>query len=768
MASAFVPAVRRLTCVLALCMAAVSISAGEDPTPGCRLPPHTPTTAPREVVGAWETVFPAEGSAAIRQVLGMQTVHNVMLPSGKVLMVSGSSWRNKDLKPEDYWPLNPSPTSPKGAINRDDDPFLNSKLPEYYKIVNNAAVYDPADNTFYRIPHPVPVPDPNAPGHFAPDDLFCTGHQHLPDGNVLFVGGTQYYSPFRTGNNSTWIFDWKKELTIPWRSVDWRQIPDKPHDPWLFAGFMERGRWYPSLLPLLDGRLAIFSGYVGFDPPKHPDMYQFEINHLVEFFDPAKFSPSNPKPAWKAVDVKSTPNSPYTILINPNFKPTPGTKSCEPPAPTAPQCLEDNKFDAFKLYPENYLMPDGRIYLTREGDWVSLRTCDTAFMRRTKNTYWARVDGPRDAPKLSFERGPDRPEDVTSYGTSFLNPNNGDISILGGQPTSPGVLYPINSDEPSHFAGGRGSRKIETFHPSADAPHGGTWTLERNFLGDDPAQDRTMHYAIDLPNRQVLIINGGNFDFYGPVFEPILLTPLYDATGHFHEYRRQLVAPALEPRYYHNSAMLLPDGRIFVSGGNTARATYITRPITPADPNRVGQPKPDLDSADIDLYFWNDGPMAKTQKGLLTNPTEDWVAEMYSPPYLFIDGDRRAAVRSLEPASPVSYRTHADIGGKSVYLIHSGDTFRLSLENLPEHCNGPASLVLIKLPSATHGWENGQHFVDLPFHNTTANGTQIEFRVPDAKKENIPPAYYMLFYVDCDGKPAVAKMVRFDNEAAEP
>lgn len=297
----------------------------------------------------------------------------------------------------------------------------------------------------------------------------------------------------------------------------------------------------------------------------------------IELFDPAKFTPSNPQAAWKWVDVKKTPNSPFTVRIYDTFTPTPGTTSCEPPAPTAAQCVEDNLYDAFKLYPENYLMPDGRIYLTREGDWVSLRTCDTAFMRRTKNTYWAKVGGTREAPSVSFERGPDRAELITSYGTSLLDPNTGLISILGGQPTSPGVLFPINADSTSHFAGGRGSRKLETFHPSPTAPGGGTWTLERDFLGDEPPDDRTMHYSIILPTRQVLIINGGNFDFYGPVFDPILLTPEYDANHFFLGYKKELMAAALEPRLYHNSAMLLPDGNIFVSGGNDSQRRPLPR-----------------------------------------------------------------------------------------------------------------------------------------------------------------------------------------------
>src|SRR6185369_13310681 len=115
----------------------------------------------------------------------------------------------------------PDPKPPSGCF-AEEDPFLKSKLPAYYEVVNNAAIYDPANNTFYRIPHPVPVDDPAKKDHFAPNDLFCTGHQHLPDGNVLFTGGTQYYSPFRTGNNTSYIFDWRRELETSWAKVDWR------------------------------------------------------------------------------------------------------------------------------------------------------------------------------------------------------------------------------------------------------------------------------------------------------------------------------------------------------------------------------------------------------------------------------------------------------------------------------------------------------------------------------------------------------------------
>jgi hypothetical protein len=740
-------------------LAAQNAHAEGPPPPDAHL--LTPDPA---VYGRWQTVIPEEGGAAIERVLGMQTVHAVLLPSGKVLWASGSSWRNH--APIEHYPNVRNPTPGTGVFNRNGNPFAMDSLEKYYQLVNNVAVYDPDRNTFYRIPHPVPVADPDSAGQFAPSDLFCTGHQHLPDGNVLFTGGTQYYYPYRTGNRSTYVFDWKKELGIDWQRFDWRRMPDERHDPWIFSGFMKRGRWYASIVPLLDGRMAVFSGFVGFDKG-YPEMYEFEINHTVDFFNPAGFDRRNPGASWRNVDVRDTPNSPFATVINPGFVPDDNVQCDE-------RCIRANQRDAFKLYPENYLMPDGRIYLTREGDWVSLRTESTAFMRRTTHTYWTTLGGTADRPTVSFQRGPERPDTITSYGTTYLDPNTGNITLLGGQPTSPGTLLPMNVTvddhvmPPTHFAGGRGSRKRQEFIVSPNEPFGGRWTLEENFLGNEPQDDRTMHYAIILPNRQVLVINGGNYDFYGPVFYPLLLTPRFEG-GRFTGYHRQRMVDGVEPRLYHNNAILLPDGRVLVSGGNSARATVRSDAAPGHAHTSTGQPKPDLGLVDIDMYFFGDGPMARGQKGQLTTPTEDWVAEIYSPPYLFIDPDRRAEIRSIAPVVPPrNYRPEAVIGGKTFNLLHSGQEYRVRLANLPESCTagGRPSLSLIKLSSATHGWQNGQQFHELPF--TESGDNEIVFRTPDAREANLPPAYYMLFYVDCRGKPAVARMVRFDDQAREP
>lgn len=141
------------------------------------------------------------------------------------------------------------------------------------------------------------------------------------------------------------------------------------------------------------------------------------------------------------------------------------------------------------------------------------------------------------------------------------------------------------------------------------------------------------------------------------------------------------------------------------------------------------------------MYFFNDGPMAKGQKGMLTTPTENWSAEIFSPPYLFLDPGRRAEIRGLAPAGGSPYE-YSEIGGKTFYLVKSGREYDLSLEGLPKDCGGKKpALSLMKLSSATHGWENGQRFVEPIILGESDGGGVLRFRVPDAKEANAPPAF---------------------------
>jgi hypothetical protein len=75
-----------------------------------------------------------------------------------------------------------------------------------------------------------------------------------------------------------------------------------------------------------------------------------------------------------------------------------------------------------------------------------------------------------------------------------------------------------------------------------------------------------------------------------------------------------------------------------------------------------------------------------------------------------------------------------------------------------------ASLVLIRLGSATHGLNFDQRLADLKFNQNISNNSgarmaSISFTTPTDKHLH-PPGYYMLFYVNGKGKPSHAKMVQ--------
>ena len=98
----------------------------------------------------------------------------------------------------------------------------------------------------------------------------------------------------------------------------------------------------------------------------------------------------------------------------------------------------------------------------------------------------------------------------------------------------------------------------------------------------------------------------------------------------------------------------------------------------------------------------------------------------------------------------------------------------MQLNHLPpeQKCNiGEGSLVLIKLDSATHGWDSGQQLFDIPinsskysiFDGEETRGS-LEFNVPSTSVNQNIPACYHLFYVHCHGKNNKSVSVQDDDK----
>jgi hypothetical protein len=142
------------------------------------------------------------------------------------------------------------------------------------------------------------------------------------------------------------------------------------------------------------------------------------------------------------------------------------------------------------------------------------------------------------------------------------------------------------------------------------------------------------------------------------------------------------------PRLYHSTALLLPDGRVLVAGGGRA--------------------------------FGND----------------QLNAELYSPPYLF-KGPR-----------PTITQVQTEVQYGSNFFVGTPDGSSI------------ASVALIMPGAATHDYNQTQRFMNLTFSQTTGG---LTVQAP-ASGAFAPPGYHMLFIVNSNGVPSVARFVRLSTQ----
>ncbi len=98
-----------------------------------------------------------------------------------------------------------------------------------------------------------PTPQFSQPA--TPVDLFCCGHAFLPDGRLLAAGGTEQYDPF-FGLKQAVVFDPAGGPPDP-------ASPTGHVGAWTAVPQMAGGRWYPTLVPLGDGRVLAVAGLDG-------------------------------------------------------------------------------------------------------------------------------------------------------------------------------------------------------------------------------------------------------------------------------------------------------------------------------------------------------------------------------------------------------------------------------------------------------------------------------------------------------------------------
>lgn len=299
----------------------------------------------------------------------------------------------------------------------------------------------------------------------------------------------------------------------------------------------------------------------------------------------------------------------------------------------------------------------------------------------------------------------------------------GDLSDYPG-------TYPWNFLAPDSRVFVAGPQRIAHY---LDVSGSGTWTK----VASNTLPYRDYGSAVAFGNGKIMIVGGTPGDSNNVALEPSASVEIIDLN---------VDKPSWQPaqsmstgRRQHN-ATTLPDGKILVTGGSSLPgfdnvagavlhpemydpATNIWSPMSPHTRYR---------GYHSNAMLLLDGRVLITGGGH-PDPkggSEEKNAEIYSPPYLF-KGPR-----------PVIQYVPSQITYDRPFLIATSGVI--------------SKVTLIRLPSVTHSFNQNQIFRELTFTQTRCG---LETRLP-ANSNVVPPGHYMLFIVNSNGVPSVAKIVQ--------
>ena len=393
-------------------------------------------------------------------------IHEALLPTGKVLFFAFPFWPESNPPTDaatvgDAWLWDPT----KG----DPDPSTS---------------VDPSTEPMFT--HVVPPFDPETGG---PASLFCAGLAEMANGDVLVVGGTLRFpnptSPIHYGLKRAYTFN-------PWTET-WIEQPD-----------MQHGRWYPSIVELPDGRMAVLAGL---NENGTGDNGQLEVFSPTD--DPSGVgSWANPSQGNRGTDLY-----PHMILLG-NGKVLlagPGQNDTGLLDPATMTWSSVPAQDSRRTYGTELLDPNGSgpsTTITEIGGFNNTGSGSTFPALATSITLDASLNPPQwsAAPSLQVARA--------NHNTLWL-PDGTELTIGGGNGMQNGSTYVLQSGKPEH--------QLELFDPKH--PEKG-WVL-------GPAQqiDRAYHStAVLLPDGRVLSSGDDNPYVLNPPFSS---TPRpYEGTDH--------------------------------------------------------------------------------------------------------------------------------------------------------------------------------------------------------------------------------------------
>ncbi|GHE82959.1 hypothetical protein GCM10018789_08480 [Streptomyces werraensis] len=591
--------------------------------------------------GKWEIVeFPEE----YRQ----NTIHAALLRTGKVLLVAGSG-NNQD----------------------------NFDAKKY-----DTRIWDPVKGTIKKVP--------------TPNDLFCTGHTQLANGNLLIAGGTKRYEKLKG--------DVKKAGGL---MLVHNENPDKPIT--LPAGTRftgkENGKTFVSKDPVLVPRAEKkFDPETGEFLGTTPGVGRIYVEAQKEGAEYETGTQDNYRvQGLSGADARNTYGIAEKLALD--KKDFQGIRDAYEFDPVAEKYIKVDPMKEARWYPTLTTLSDGKILSVSGLDDIGQLVPGKNEIYDPETKEWEYTDKERQFPtypalflmqngKIFYSGsnagyGPDdvgREPGVWDVKTNKFKkiPGLSDPELME---TSGTVLLPPAQDEKYMVIGGggvgespRSSEKTRIVDLKADDP---------TFV-DGPSLDKGTRYpqASILPNDEVLI-SGGSEDYRGRGDSNILEARIYDTEKN--ELRR--VADPLVGRNYHSGSILLPDGRVMFFGSDSLFADK-----------------------------------ANTKPGKFEQRIE-----IYTPPYLY--GDEEQPDLS---GGPQTIRR----GGSGTFTSQDAASVK--------------KVRLIRPSATTHVTDVDQRSIALDF---TTDGDEVTVTVPK-NKNLVQSGWYMLFVTDGDGTPSKAQWVR--------
>lgn len=394
------------------------------------------------------------------------------------------------------------------------------------------------------------------------------------------------------------------------------------------------------------------------------------------------------------------------------------------------------------------LLPDGKLFVTGGHSGVDTKGIKTAFTFDYKTNSWFQ------APDMSKGRW---------YPTATALASGEALVVAGTDEAAGNVLIPEIYQPGSNTWRSltTASRSLPYYPMMFGAPDGSVYyagpeqsTAYLNTSGTGSwaaGPTRTCCYrdygsAVMYAVGQILVVGGGSPPTNTAERIDIHSAGTWTSSGTMSVGRRQ------------SNATLLADGTVLVTGGTDATG-FNGPPTTSAvlaaelwNPNNPTVWKKLASMTHYRLYHSTalllpDGRVLSAGSGqpAATGLTDDYTAEIFSPPYLF-KPDGTPATRPVITSAPTEIPYSVTWPNGQSFTIQTPDAA------------GIVKVTLIRLSAVTHAFNQNQRMNILPF--TTGNGT-LTINAP-VNSNRAPPGHYMLFIINSSGVPSVARIVHLN------